>query len=551
MAKEKVEIQYSLKDKASKGLKVLSGRVLGVVAGLSALSAGIAKSVKLYAKQEAAVTSLNTALENNNDYTEDNTRALQDHASALQRVTTFGDEQIISAQAHLAQMGLTTEQIMQATEATLDFAAAQGTDLDAAAKLVGKSIGTSTNALGRYGIQIDSAADQSEKLDAVVAGLGERFGGQARAQALTFQGSIQQMENAMGDVGEVVGSLFAPMLQKGAQWVTNLAMTVADFAQTDTFAKFVIRMQKLLAELGAAFGRARDMAAKLFSFFIESNLAPVLTILMRLNGLGVLTNVFTASVDEQIAKVDEKIAKLEEKRDKMLAKEEEMSERDAEKFEELMEQLAEQEQRKNELIAEKEKERAEVQEFQRRQAAVRQETANRQMLAADKARIEAQKKLDEERAKNFDSTLGFMAQGMSSKSKEIFEIGKAASISQAIMNTGEAVTKALASAPPPFNFIMAGATLAVGMDNVSRIQSTQFQAQEGAIVEPTAGGSSVTVGEAGGAEAIIPLDEGEDALGGSGLGSPAITVMIDGREMAREFYEINTDQIRNGEIQQR
>ena len=170
----------------------------------------------------------------------------------------------------------------------------------------------------------------------------------------------------------------------------------------------------------------------------------------------------------------------------------------------------------------------------------------------DKALQKAQDEIDTSRAKVFNDTLSFMAKGMQSKNKEIFEIGKASSIAQATMSTYEAVVKALAGLPPPLSFIMAGATLVVGLDNINRISQTQFQAQDGAIVEATAGGTSVNVGEAGGSEAIIPLDEGEDAAGGAGIGGEqSVQVFIDGREMAKEFYETNTDQIRTGEIQAR
>ena len=74
------------------------------------------------------------------------------------------------------------------------------------------------------------------------------------------------------------------------------------------------------------------------------------------------------------------------------------------------------------------------------------------------------------------------------------------------------------------------------------------QLQEGGIIEPTNGGTSATIGEAGGAEAVIPLDEPE----ASGLlGGGDTQVFIDGRELAKEFYIINTEQLSTGELQGR
>lgn len=67
-----------------------------------------------------------------------------------------------------------------------------------------------------------------------------------------------------------------------------------------------------------------------------------------------------------------------------------------------------------------------------------------------------------------------LGQAFGKTSKEIFMIGKAAAIAQAIINTYQGATKALAELPPPFNFAAAAAVVAAGMANVAQIQSQQF-----------------------------------------------------------------------------
>jgi hypothetical protein len=52
--------------------------------------------------------------------------------------------------------------------------------------------------------------------------------------------------------------------------------------------------------------------------------------------------------------------------------------------------------------------------------------------------------------------------------------GKALAVGQAIINTYLGATAALASSPPPFNFIAAGATIAAGFVNVKKILETQL-----------------------------------------------------------------------------
>jgi hypothetical protein len=52
------------------------------------------------------------------------------------------------------------------------------------------------------------------------------------------------------------------------------------------------------------------------------------------------------------------------------------------------------------------------------------------------------------------------------QNKKAFQSAKAFNIANAIMNTYLGATKALASYPPPFNFIAAAATVAMGMMQV-------------------------------------------------------------------------------------
>ena len=73
-----------------------------------------------------------------------------------------------------------------------------------------------------------------------------------------------------------------------------------------------------------------------------------------------------------------------------------------------------------------------------------------------------------------------LAQMGGASNKTMFEIGKAASIASASINTYEAATKAYASAPPPFNFINAALVTAAGLAQVAMIKGTTMKAATGA-----------------------------------------------------------------------
>ena len=152
-------------DKVQEGL----GKIATVgLAAFGALSAAIVKGVGEYAQQEQAINALTRTMVNNGVYSKELKKAYLDQADSLSKVTLFGDEQIVQAQAAFSQQARGITLTKKATSAILDFAQAQGMDVAQAAEVVGKSIGTSNNALARYGIEVSATATKSEKMAQVL-----------------------------------------------------------------------------------------------------------------------------------------------------------------------------------------------------------------------------------------------------------------------------------------------------------------------------------------------------------------------------------------------
>ena len=209
-------------------LSVLRSKLLIAAFGFATLNKTIGSFVRAQGEQELAEKKLEQALGKVN-------KGLLGQASALQKVTAFGDETIISAQALLAAFVKDEEQLKKATEATLDLASAKGMDLASAADLVGKTLGSSTNSLSRYGIQVEGAVGSTGRLNTLVNSIADAFGGQAKAQAETLTGSIEQMKNAIGDTSEAIGALMAPA-------VINIAKRIKSAAEA--FTGFFARMRE-------------------------------------------------------------------------------------------------------------------------------------------------------------------------------------------------------------------------------------------------------------------------------------------------------------------
>jgi hypothetical protein len=167
------------------------------------------RSIEAAGEEEKAQTKLLVALKGRKDITND----LIEDAARLQKITVFGDETTVEAYAQLAAFVKNEDALKRLMPLVQDMATALGMDLNHAAMLVGKSVGSSTNALKRQGIEIEGAVGSSERLESAVSALSERFEGQSVAAAKTASGGVAQLANAWSDLMESFG-----------RWVADPAM---------------------------------------------------------------------------------------------------------------------------------------------------------------------------------------------------------------------------------------------------------------------------------------------------------------------------------------
>jgi|APSaa5957512493_1039668.scaffolds.fasta_scaffold10066_4 hypothetical protein len=198
---------------------VLRSKMLLASFATAIVGGTIGKLTKAYGEQEAAEKKLETALGRRSN-------ALLAYASQQQKVTTFGDEETITAMALVGAYTDNEKAISRLTKASMDLAVAKGMDLNSAVDLVSKSVFSSTNALSRYGVSIEGTAGSVGRLESATTALTALYGGQAEASALTFLGSIDQMGNSIGDVGEKFGSFFIPAITLSAQAIKAFADSI-------------------------------------------------------------------------------------------------------------------------------------------------------------------------------------------------------------------------------------------------------------------------------------------------------------------------------------
>lgn len=184
---------------------------------------------------------------------------LDKQASALQKITLFGDEATTQSQALLLTFTNIKDRIFtDAVPAIQDLATKMGGDLQGATIQVGKALNDpikGITALSRVGVSfsetqkstIKSLVETGETAKAqqmILAELNKEFGGSAEAAAKAGTGGITQLHHAFGDVKEVIGELIidginlllpslfgaVEVLQSMATWVKENTTVVKSLA---------------------------------------------------------------------------------------------------------------------------------------------------------------------------------------------------------------------------------------------------------------------------------------------------------------------------------
>lgn len=228
-------------------------------------------------------------------------KELQKMASELQKVSLFGDEDIlknVTAQL-LTFTNVTGDAFAGAQQAVLDFSARTGRDLLGASVMIGKALNdpiAGLSALGKAGVQftdeqkalIKSLMDTGDAAGAqaiVLKELENQYGGSAAAAAEAGTGPIMQLKNALMDVTESFGEIimkgitpFVNVIKRLGEWVEGLS---------ETTKKMIIVFGGVLAVIGPLLIGVGALVSLMGTFAAATGLAllPVLAIGLALAAL--------------------------------------------------------------------------------------------------------------------------------------------------------------------------------------------------------------------------------------------------------------------------
>ncbi|HLB42008.1 MAG TPA: hypothetical protein VJN02_03975 [Gammaproteobacteria bacterium] len=554
----------------SDGLETV-GKIGAIAFGV--LSAVVVKAIGDFRQQEEATNALTQSMVNNGVYSSKLKQEYLEQASALQKLTTFGDEQIIAAQAAVqSQIGemKVTEPL---TRAILDLATAKKMDLASAAEMVGKSIGTSTNALARQGIEVDANATKAEKLSQVISGLNSKFGGQAEAAAQGL-GGLKQLENTVSDLFETLGERLVPVISIFSQSLNKLAGDAGNTnqiidAMVSVFnftAKVISTLTQGAMTLGDTIGIVLVGSFQAVSEAMSGNFTNAKNIAVQaMDSIGEVVATRTQASADTIAAID--AAAVERKNQDLLKEEENLNSSIARKKEiqalnaeteavkEMERKVAQQEFDLAFTAASEEQKIALMAQAQQKQfdqattndqkiAALRGKSALlelQQIAATNKAKEELEMKTWQARAGIASFAANAITNVMGKESKAALLAQKVAGVSQALVATNVAAAQALTAAPPPIGPALAAFVTGLGYANMAAIAGVQLA--EGGIVKARPGGIQATIGEGGQDEAVIPLDK-MGAMGGITINFH-VGAMMGNQDEAYKFAKVVDQELLN------
>jgi len=471
--------------------------------------------------QENAVVRLNQALATTGEYTKESSQAFLDWASALQPVVGVGDEVILNLAALAKGFGFNAEQTKRVTEAAIEFSQVAGISLEESLRRIGRSAGGSIEDLAKFVPELKGLTKEQLAAGQAADIIIKKFGGSAAAATKTFSGQVQVAKNAFGDLTEEIGNAiiqnqaFNNVTQELNKLFQQFATSIV--GDKNALKEFVAEGLILLIDASIGVAKAFDFILRAASVAFNGVKQQILSFVsVAIAAIAVFKDEYKvklAEINAEIAVTKQKFADAFSEETfvgKLIAPLERLKVVAQEGFQAIQDgatgtiEIINQQQEITDQLTQAEIEA--VDEQLRRIQLLREENrlSNEEeiagleqklatnykvntLIAKDSEKLsnkelelrirlqKAEEKINEARLQGASTFFGGLASLTQTKNKELFEIGKAAAVAQAIIDGALAVQKALAAFPPPFNFLAAtGVAVKTGVQ-IATITSQALQ----------------------------------------------------------------------------
>ena len=193
------------------------------------LPSAVTTTIQAFGQQEMVLQKLSAAVRTNGGNVSEVLPIMQQFASDIQAITTYGDEQVHSMMAMATSMGVNAGQMDIVMRSAIGLSTALGMDVTTATKAAASAIQGKTGMLQEYIPSLVKCKTEEEKLTQVQR-LSESGFAQAEAAANTLDGKLKQAANAWGDLQEVMGEAFAPTVKAVAGLIKGICALLTENA---------------------------------------------------------------------------------------------------------------------------------------------------------------------------------------------------------------------------------------------------------------------------------------------------------------------------------
>ena len=198
---KKAETSVDRLNKSTKQLSKTFARTFGTAAVLAFGKA----SVKAFAEDDKAATSLGQTLKNLNLAYGSNIGTVNGYISRLEAQTGVLDDELRPAMDRLLRATGDVAKSQELLNLALDVAAGTGKSVTQVSQSLQKAYLGQTQALGRLGVGLSKAELTSSSFEQIQQRLTELFAGQAAAAADTFAGQLDKLTIAANNAKETIG----------------------------------------------------------------------------------------------------------------------------------------------------------------------------------------------------------------------------------------------------------------------------------------------------------------------------------------------------------
>lgn len=181
----------------------------GAAAGGLAIKLGV-DGVKAAIENEAAVKRLSTTMENLG--LAQDVGPIEDYIEQMQIQYGIADSKLRPAFERLVRSTEDTSDAQDLLSLAMDVSTGTGKDLETVATALAKAHDGQTTALGKLGTGLDTTTIKTGDMNVITGKLADTFGGQAAAKAETWQGKLDRVTEAFGELQESFGQGFLDAL---------------------------------------------------------------------------------------------------------------------------------------------------------------------------------------------------------------------------------------------------------------------------------------------------------------------------------------------------